>query len=85
MGMVNLVEKLRGILLPVVTPFDDRMRLDRGALAQNQSLWKETGITGYVMVGSTGERVHLDESEYLQVIDASRAATSTGRSSRAAA
>ena len=74
--MDNLADKLKGILLPVVTPFDDRMKLDRGALAQNLGLWKDRGITGYVMVGSTGERVHLDDSEYLQLIDASRAATS---------
>jgi 4-hydroxy-2-oxoglutarate aldolase len=73
--MDKLAEQLQGILLPVVTPFDDRMKLDRGALAQNLGLWKDRGITGYVMVGSTGERVHLDESEYLQLIDASRAAT----------
>ena len=74
--MDKLARQLRGILLPAVTPFDSRMKLDRGALAQNLGLWKDSGITGYVMVGSTGERVHLDESEYLQLIDASRAATS---------
>lgn len=74
--MDKLAEQLKGILLPVVTPFDDRMKLDRGALAQNLGLWKDRGITGYVIGGSTGERVHLDESEYLQLIDASRAATS---------
>lgn len=74
--MDKLGEQLKGILLPVVTPFDDRMKLDRGAIAQNLGLWKDSGITGYVIGGSTGERVHLDESEYLQLIDASRAATS---------
>ena len=74
--MDKLAEQLKGILLPVVTPFDDRMKLDRGAIAQNLGLWKDSGITGYVIGGSTGERVHLDESEYLQLIDASRAATS---------
>ena len=74
--MDKLADKLKGILLPVVTPFDDRMTVDHGALAQNLGLWKDRGITGFVMVGSTGERVHLDESEYLQLIDASRAETS---------
>src|SRR5688572_15658041 len=74
--MNNLVSKLKGILLPVVTPFDEQMKLDHPALAHNQALWKSTGITGYVIVGSTGERVHLDELEYLQVIETARAATS---------
>jgi len=73
--MENLASKLTGILLPVVTPFDQQMKLDHQAMAQNLSLWKETGISGYVMVGSTGERVHLDESEYLQLIETARAAT----------
>lgn len=73
--MENLASKLNGILLPVVTPFDRQLNLDHQAMVQNLSQWKTTGITGYVMVGSTGERVHLDEPEYLQVIENSRAAT----------
>lgn len=59
----------------MVTPFGDQMKVDLRALTDNLTLWKTTGITGYVMVGSTGERVHLDESEYLAVIETSRAAT----------
>lgn len=75
--MENLVSKLKGILLPVVTPFDDRMKLDLRALADNLNLWGSKGVNGYLIVGSTGERVHLDESEYLEVIETSRAATSS--------
>ena len=75
--MQNLVEKLKGILLPVTTPFDEETKLDHRAMAENLSLWARTGISGYVMLGSTGERVHLDESEYLRVIENSRAATSS--------
>lgn len=74
---MNLASKLKGILLPVVTPFADDMELDLRALSHNLSLWASKGINGYVMLGSTGERVHLDESEYLQVIETARAATST--------
>ena len=75
--MNNLADKLRGILLPVVTPFDGQMKLDHEAMVENLSRWKDKGVTGYVLVGSTGERVHLDEVEYLQVIENSRAATSS--------
>jgi 4-hydroxy-2-oxoglutarate aldolase len=75
--MNNLSAKLKGILLPVVTPFDDLMKVDLRALADNLNLWKSKGINGYVMVGSTGERVHLDEVEYIEVIETSRAATSS--------
>jgi 4-hydroxy-2-oxoglutarate aldolase len=72
---MDLVSKLKGILLPVVTPFDEQMTLDHQALAENLSLWGKTSVTGFVIAGSTGERVHLDESEYLQLIETSRAAT----------
>ena len=75
--MEKLAEKLKGILLPVTTPFDEQMKLDHHAFAQNLSLWGKKGVTGFVIVGSTGERVHLDESEYLQVIETSRAATAS--------
>jgi 4-hydroxy-2-oxoglutarate aldolase len=35
------------------------------------------GIKGFVVLGSTGERVNLDEREYLQVIETARAAVPT--------
>ena len=48
--------------------------VDIEALKANISRWNTTGITGYVVLGSTGERVNLDEREYLQVIETTRAA-----------
>jgi 4-hydroxy-2-oxoglutarate aldolase len=61
---------LRGILLPFTTPFDHRGDLDLQGLTANIKKWNETGIAGYVALGSTGERVNLDEREYLQVVEA---------------
>ena len=66
--------KLRGILLPCTTPFAESGHVvDARALGGNIARWNETGISGYVILGSTGERVHLDEREVLEVIDAARA------------
>ncbi len=65
---------LRGVLLPVTTPFDATGELDLPGLATNIDKWNSTGIAGYVVLGSTGERVHLDEREYLAVIEAARKA-----------
>jgi 4-hydroxy-2-oxoglutarate aldolase len=42
------------------------------ALRSNIAMWNATAISGYVMLGSTGERVHLDEREYLEVITTAR-------------
>lgn len=65
--------KQRGILLPVTTPFQANGALDLDGLRFNIKKWNVTGIAGYVLLGSTGERVHLDESEYLEVVAAARA------------
>jgi len=66
--------KLDGILLPVTTPFLKNEDVDTEGLNTNLARWNDTGITGYVVLGSTGERANLDESEYLQVIETARRA-----------
>ena len=67
---------LKGILLPTTTPFGPGGEIDFSSLRSNLDKWSQTGITGFVLLGSTGERVHLDEREYLQTIETARAATS---------
>ena len=63
---------MRGILLPATTPFDASGLVDARALSHNIKRWNETGISGYVILGSTGERVHLDERESQDVIRTAR-------------
>ena len=66
------MNKLRGILLPTVTSFTDDEDLDLDALADNIRKWRSAGISGFVLLGSTGERVHLEESEYLRTLEVAR-------------
>lgn len=66
-----LEQKLRGILLPITTPFSSDV-VDHAALRSNIDRWATTGINGYVVLGSTGERVHVDEREYLEVLETTR-------------
>lgn len=66
------INDLRGVLLPFPTPFDSSGEVDQPALRSNIRQWNKTGISGYVALGSTGERVNLDESEYLEVISTAR-------------
>jgi len=70
-----LEQNLRGVLLPITTPFDADV-VDKMALRSNIDRWATAGVTGYVVLGSTGERVHLDEREYLEVIETTRAVVS---------
>src|SRR5436305_10036745 len=65
---------LSGLLLPVTTPFTGEEEFDAHAFHSNFEKWNPTGIIGYVILGSTGERVNLDEREYLEVIETARRA-----------
>jgi 4-hydroxy-2-oxoglutarate aldolase len=65
---------LSGVLLPITTPFTANEDIDVAAFKANIARWNTTGIAGYVVLGSTGERVNVDEREYLQVIETARAA-----------
>jgi len=65
---------LNGLLLPITTPFTAGEDIDLAGLTANIKKWTDAGVNGFVLLGSTGERVNLDESEYVQVIEALRAA-----------
>ncbi|HXD31372.1 MAG TPA: dihydrodipicolinate synthase family protein [Pyrinomonadaceae bacterium] len=66
------MKQLHGILLPTTTPFAQNGDLDIEAFSANIRQWNATAIGGYVMLGSTGERVNLDEREYIELITAIR-------------
>jgi 4-hydroxy-2-oxoglutarate aldolase len=66
-------ENMCGILLPFPTPFNGDTKADARALCLNIEKWNSTGVAGYVILGSTGERAHMDERECLEVIETARA------------
>jgi 4-hydroxy-2-oxoglutarate aldolase len=78
--------RLRNILLPITTPFQSKLAasaqssesesLDEDGFRLNIKKWSKSGIGGIVVLGSTGERVHLDEPEYLRVIELARSEVS---------
>jgi dihydrodipicolinate synthase/N-acetylneuraminate lyase len=72
-ALQRVVNRLRGVLLPFTTPFGAGGDLDADALGANVERWNATGVAGYVALGSTGERVHLDERERMTVVEAARA------------
>lgn len=75
----SLTQRLRGLLLPITTSFASNGDPDLPGLGANISRWNQTRIAGYVVLGSTGERVHLDEREYLEVIEAAREEVATAK------
>lgn len=65
-------KSLLGIFSAIVTPFDKNEQLDIAALKTNFSRWQTTPLAGYLVLGSTGEVVHLDEKEKVEVLTTAR-------------
>jgi 4-hydroxy-2-oxoglutarate aldolase len=62
----------RGVFAPIPTPFDERDRLDLGRLRAMFPRWLDSPLDGFVVLGSTGEAVFLDESETDRIVEAAR-------------
>lgn len=63
--------KLGGVIPPITTPFrDGKLALDK--LRDNFKKWEKTGLSGYLVLGSNGEAVYLNEKEKAKFMEASR-------------
>jgi 4-hydroxy-2-oxoglutarate aldolase len=63
-----------GIYPPLPTFFDQEDELDLVTLRRHIQRLAETGVAGYVVMGTNGEAVHLSNEERAQVIETARAA-----------
>jgi 4-hydroxy-2-oxoglutarate aldolase len=61
--------KLAGVFAPICTPFAANEDVDHGALRFNLGRYAESGILGYLALGSNGENRSLSEGEKLRVLD----------------
>jgi len=64
---------LAGIFPPIPTPFDASGDIACDALLSNLAYLSRFALAGFVVLGSNGEAVHLNDSETLQVIETARA------------
>jgi 4-hydroxy-2-oxoglutarate aldolase len=60
---------LAGVYAPLSTPFAADEDLDVGALAANMARYAESGLHGYLALGSNGENRSLSEDERLAVLE----------------
>ena len=67
--MQNRKLQCNGILPPVTTPFDAKGQVDFEGLRHNVARYNETGLIGYVALGSNGEAAHLTTDEQTRVIE----------------
>src|SRR5580658_2292422 len=62
----------KGIVPPLVTPFDEAGEIRFDAFERNFDKYLESGIVGYLVLGSNGEAVYLDRAEKLKLIESAR-------------
>jgi 4-hydroxy-2-oxoglutarate aldolase len=70
--------KLTGVMPPITTPFQDG-KLALIKLKKNFQKWNRTGLSGYLVLGSNGEAVYLNESEKIKVVEVSRESIPTSK------
>jgi 4-hydroxy-2-oxoglutarate aldolase len=68
----EIVARLHGIFLPVVTPFDRWGSVDVGLYRENLRRYTGLGLAGIVVAGSTGEAPFLTERERLRLTEVAR-------------
>lgn len=61
-----------GIYPPLPTFFDDNDELDLTTLQRHMYRLVDSGIAGYVLMGSNGEAVHLTSDERVKLVQAAR-------------
>ncbi len=67
-----------GIYPPLPTFFTDQEELDLATLQQHIRRLQDSGVAGYVLMGTNGEAVHLTNDERAQVIEAAREVIGNG-------
>ena len=60
-------QKLEGIYIPVITPFNKDESINFGAIKEIAKFLGENGVTGIIPSGSTGEMIALTKEEQIAV------------------
>jgi 4-hydroxy-2-oxoglutarate aldolase len=63
-----------GVFTPIVTSFDPQGHVAHDQMVANLERWNRTDLRGYIVLGSNGEWVFLDEQERLEVLRTARQA-----------
>lgn len=61
--------EIKGLFTAIITPFDEKGRVDEEGLRRNIEFQLENGVDGVVPVGTTGESATLSEEEHKRVVE----------------
>ena len=73
------MKELKGIIAPIPTAFDVNEDLALDRYADNIERWSKTRLTGFAVLGSTGEFVYLTEEEKKSVLGRAREGISSDK------
>jgi len=68
----EIVQSLKGIFPPVVTPFSRQGEIDEGLFRENLQKLVGIGLGGVLVAGSSGEAPYLTEGERLRLVEVAR-------------
>jgi 4-hydroxy-2-oxoglutarate aldolase len=68
MDSQTLLQKMCGVFVPISTPFRQDEEVDYDALRFNLERYAESGVLGYLALGSNGENRSLTEEEKLRAL-----------------
>lgn len=60
--------QLKGVMPPMITPFKENGDVDYKSFVANMDKWNDTGMSGYLVLGSNSETSYLNEEEKLELI-----------------
>ncbi len=69
---------IKGIMPPITTPFENG-EVAYSRLAENLNRWNESGLSGFVVMGSNGESVFLTREEKLKLVEVTKKNIASGK------
>ena len=72
MTNAKIIEQLKGVFPPLVTPFNRSGGIDFSHFRENVRSYAGTGVSGIVIAGSTGEAPYLTEQERVKLVETAR-------------
>ncbi|HET9178203.1 MAG TPA: dihydrodipicolinate synthase family protein [Terriglobia bacterium] len=68
----EILDRIKGVFVPVVTPFNTRGDLDEAGFRSNVRRYVGQGFNGILIAGSTGEGPYLTERERMRLVELAR-------------
>ena len=62
------MNKIHGVIPPMLTPFKAKGELDAKAFVSNIERWNRDKLSGYLVIGSNSETPYLSEKEKLELV-----------------